>query len=196
MAKKDTASAPFHKVSPADRLILDNYEKTLQAGLLKVCQSAGMLGDSLLSSPDIDAKWDGFIREYIEDAVREFNDFPEAAVAWPGFIGMAVAHRWDEDWTRYKDMQYKDLYGPNGWDDMDEGILHYVLGLDLGSEEAIRLAKTMNSCALAALGLIRHEGVEAQTAQGFYILARTYTVLFHIGAAIELYRQKYSLQQV
>ena len=196
MAKKDTASAPFHKVSPADRLILDNYEKTLQAGLIKVCQSAGMLGDDLLSSPDIDTKWDGFIREYIEDAVREFNEYPEAAVAWPGFIGMAVAHRWDEDWERYKDMTYKDLYGPRGWDDMDEGILHYVLGLDLASEEATHLARTMHSCALAALGLIRHEGVEAQTAQGFYILARTYTVFFRIGAAVELYRQKYSLHKV
>ena len=183
------------KISPADKLIYDNYEKTLQAGLMKVCKSAGMLGDDLLSSPDIEAKWEEYIQDYIADAVREFNDFPEAAVAWPGFIGMAVAHRWDEDWTRYKDMRYKDLYGPNGWDDMDEGILHFVLGLDLGSEEAIRLAKTMNSCALAALGLIRHEGVEAQTAQGFYILARTYTVLFRIGAAVELYRQKYSLQQ-
>ena len=44
-------------------------------------------------------------------------------------------------------------------------------------------------------GRIRHEGVEAQTAQGFSLLARTYTVLCRIGAAVELYRQKYSLQQ-
>lgn len=184
------------RISPADKLIYDNYEKTLQEGLMKVCKSSGRLGDDLLSSPDIDAKWEEFIQDYIADAVREFNDYPEAAVAWPGFIGMAVAHRWDEDWTKYKDMKYKDLYGPNGWDDMDESILHYVLGLELSSDEAVHLAQTMKSCALAALGLIRHEGIEAQTAQGFYILARTYTVLFRIGAAVELYRQKYAIQAV
>jgi len=196
MAVQKTRQGSFPRVSAADRLVYDNYERTLQNGLMKLCKTAGVLGDTLLSSPDIDAKWEEYIQDYIADAVREFNDYPEAAVAWPGFIGMAVAHRWDEDWTRYKDMKYKDLYGPNGWDDMDEGILHFVLGLDLGSDEAIKLAKTLNSCSLAALGLIRHEGMEAQTAQGFYILARTYTVLFRIGAAMELYRQKYSISAI
>ena len=187
-------SAP--RLSPADQLVLDQYEQTLQDGLMKLCRTAGVLGEELLASPDIDAKWDAFIRDYIADAVREFNDYPEAAIAWPGFIGMAVAHRWDEDWEKYHDMAYKDLYGPNGWDDLDEGILHFVLGLDLGGEEALRIAQTLQGCATAALGLIRHEGIEAQTALGFYVLARTYTVLFRIGAAMELYRQQYSLQQL
>ena len=49
------------KISPADKLIYDNYEKTLQAGLMKVCKSAGMLGDDLLSSPDIDVILDIFL---------------------------------------------------------------------------------------------------------------------------------------
>ncbi len=185
-----------HTVSEADRLFYDNYEKTLLQGLMKVCKGAGMLGDELLSSPDIDAKWDEFIKDYIADAVREFNDYPEAAIAWPGFMGIAVAHRWDEDWTKYKDLKYTDLYGPNGWDDMDEGILHYVLGLDLGSEEARMIAKTLHSCALATLALIRHEGVEAQTARGFFVLSRSYSVLYRIGEAMELYRRQYSLNKI
>ena len=41
------------------------------------------------------------------------------------------------------------------------------------------------------LGLLQHEGVETQTARGFYLLARTYTVLFRIGAGIELHRLGY-----
>lgn len=185
--------ASKNALSEADRLVLDNYESTLLNGLMKLCKTAGILGDTLLSSPDIDAKWEEFIQEYIEDAVREFNDFPEAAIAWPAFMGMAVAKRWDEDWEKYKGLKYKDLYGPNGWDDMDEGILHYVLGVDLSSDEASRLAGTMKSCALAALGLIRHEGIEAQTALGFFALSRTYTVMYRIGEAVGLYRLKYSM---
>jgi len=179
-----------------DTLLYDNYEKTLQDGLMKLCKSADMLGDTLLSSQDLDAKWDEFIKDYIADAVREFNDYPEAAVAWPGFIGMAIAHYWDQDWQAHKDIKYKDLYGPNGWDDMDESILHFVLGLDLGSDEALKLAQMMNSCSLAALALIRREKIEAQTADGFYILARTYTVMFRIGAAVSLYRMKYKMEKI
>lgn len=184
------------RITEAERLFYDNYEKTLTQGLVKLCKSAGMLGDELLSSPDIEEVWDRFISDYIADAVHQFNDYPEAAVAWPGFIGIAVAHRWDEDWEKYKTMKYKDLYGPNGWDDMDESILHFVLGLDLASEEATRLAQTLKSCSLAALALIRHEGVEAQTARGFYVLARTYSVLFRIGAALELFRLKYKMKEI
>ena len=41
------------------------------------------------------------------------------------------------------------------------------------------------------LGLLQHEGVETQTARGFYLLARTYTVLYRIGAGIELHRLGY-----
>ena len=94
--------ASKNALSEADRLVLDNYESTLLNGLMKLCKTAGILGDTLLSSPDIDAKWEEFIQEYIEDAVREFNDFPEAAIAWPAFMGMAVAKRWDEDWESTK----------------------------------------------------------------------------------------------
>ena len=54
----------MRKISAADRLVYDNYEKTLQNGLLKLCKTAGMLGDDLLSSPDIDAKWEEFIQDY------------------------------------------------------------------------------------------------------------------------------------
>ena len=65
----------MRKISAADRLVYDNYEKTLQNGLLKLCKTAGMLGDDLLSSPDIDAKWEEFIQDYIADAVREFSRY-------------------------------------------------------------------------------------------------------------------------
>ena len=42
--------------------LLDNFEKTLQMGLMRVCSGAGLLGDELLSSEDIDSKWEGLCR--------------------------------------------------------------------------------------------------------------------------------------
>ena len=170
---------------------LDNFEKTLQMGLMRVCSGAGLLGNELLSSEDIDSKWEEYIKDYVADAVDNFNEYPEAALAWAGFLGMGVAHNWDDNWTFHRHDSYSSYYGRSGWDDMDEHILHGVLGLDLNSAEAKKISDTLQNCALAALGLIRHEGIETQTALGFYVLARTYGVLYRIGASMELHRLGY-----
>ena len=170
---------------------LDNYEKTLERGLLRVCSSAGLLSDELIESPDINGMWDTYAKDYIADAVENFNDYSEAAIAWAGFLGMGVAHNWDSHWTFHRHDSYSSYYGRRGWDDMDEHILHGVLGLDLDSAEAKKISNTLQNCALAALGLIRHEGIETQTALGFYVLARTYGVLYRIGESMELHRLGY-----
>ena len=72
---------------------------------------------------------------------------------------------------------------------MDEHILYEFIGLT--PDQGKKLSDLLDSCALACLGLIRHQGIEAQTADGFYCLARAYTVFFRIGAALELERLAY-----
>ncbi|HIT47644.1 MAG TPA: hypothetical protein IAC35_07295 [Candidatus Cryptobacteroides merdipullorum] len=59
------------------------------------------------------------------------------------------------------------------------------------SPEAKKISDTLLSCALATLGLIRHEGIETQTERGFFVLTRSYSVLYRIGAGIELQRLGY-----
>lgn len=170
---------------------LDNYEQLLESGLLKVCNGAGLLGDEVLKTPDVEEKWDEYIKDYIADAVSNFNSYPEAAIAFAGFLGLGVARNWDNHWAKYRHLTYKEYYGERGWDDMDEHILRDLLKLDLESAEAKKISDTLLNCADATLGLIRHQGIETQTEMGFYILARSYTVLFRIGAAIEIYRLGY-----
>ncbi|MBQ0077497.1 MAG: hypothetical protein KBS55_02535 [Bacteroidales bacterium] len=180
----------------ADLKLYDNYEKTLLDGLLKLCSGEGLLEGELLSSPDIDEKWDDLVRDFVADAVYQFNDYPEATIAWPAFIGIAIALYWDRDWSTYKGCTYKGLYGERGFDDLDEHVLRDLMGLKLDSPQAKKISGTLNNCALAAMGLIRHEGIEPQTSQGFFILARTYWVMYRIGAAIALRWLKYRLQPV
>ncbi len=185
-----------------DREYLDNFEALLTDGLVKLVQGAGLLGEAaygvkLPASPDIDELWDrNLIKDYVADAVCNFNEYPEAAISWAGFLGMAVAHYWDSDWSAHKDDVLRNFYGKRGFDDMDENILQNCLGMELESPEAKKTSDTLLSCALAVLGLIQHEGIETQTEQGFYILARCYTVLYKIGAAIQLFRNGYVVKTI
>lgn len=169
--------------------LYDEFEKTLQDGLVKLCQGAGFLKEGLLESEDLENKWNDYIKDYIADAVANFNDYPEAALAWASFLGMGVANAWDKNWEKYSSYPYTFYYGKRKWDDMDEHILYEFIGLT--PEKGKKSSDLLDSCALACLGLIRHQGIEAQTADGFYCLARAYTVFFRIGVALELERLAY-----
>lgn len=171
--------------------LLDKYEKTLEEGLVKVCANSGYIKGELLDSPDVTEKWDAYIKDYVADAVENFNEYPEAAIAWAAFLGMGVAASWDRDWENGSKATYQSYYGSRGWDDMDEHILHDIFYLNLENDEAKKLSNTFMACAYAAMGLMRHEGVEAQTAEGFYMLTRTFSVMYRIGAGVALQRLGY-----
>ncbi len=173
---------------------LDSFEQRLENGLKKICTGASLLGEDYPSSADIDSKWADYVKEYIADAVENFTSFPDAAISWAAFLGMGVAHRWDRDWDLFKDEPYSNYYGSRGWDDMDEHICNDII--KLSDEEKKLIVSTLQSCAIAVTSYIRHEGIEAQTALGFYALARSYGAMFRLGAAIELKRLGYRYQAV
>lgn len=170
----------------ADREYLDNFERIMEDGLLKVCG----LG-TLLASDDITQRWEDLIKDYVADGVKNFNEWPEVALAWAGYLGAAVAHQWDEDWQAHCHDSYRSYYGAKGYDDMDENIIRHVLGLDLESDASHKMTSTLQNCAAALLGLFRHQNIEIQTEEGFYILARSFGVMFRVGAALELSRLGY-----
>jgi len=167
---------------------LEKFEQTLEAGLVKICSGEGLLAE-ILTSPDIEGKWDEYLQDYVADAVQNFNQYPDAALGFAAYLGMAVANRWDREWTRHRTNAYQYYYGDRGFDNMDDHIVNDILHLK--SDDASKLARVLTNCTQATLGLIRHEGIEAQTAQGFYILVRCYCVFFRIGESIELTRLKY-----
>ncbi len=173
----------------------DQFESKMQIELLKLCTSKGVLEGTLLSSEDIDERWKEYAPHYMADSVSQINQYPAAAMAWAGYVGMAVAHRWDEDWTTYATEPYEKLHGKEGFDDMDEHIVQNILGLELESKEVTGIEDTMRSCAQLAISLIRREQIEAQTTKAFYIFARTTRAMFRIGAALELKRLGYKFEK-
>ena len=176
---------------------LAQYEKRLTDSLVSLCTADDMMGGVLLENDDIDYKFiETLAQPYLADAVREYRDFPEAAVAWAGYLGMAVAKLWDADWQAYQQVAYANLMGPRGFDDLDEHIVQYILGFGLDSEPARRIADMLSKCAAEALSLIRHEHIEPQSPRAYYVFARTAQVLYRIGASMELFLLGYKLERI
>lgn len=174
----------------------DNYEQKLLEETLKMCTSFGMLDGTLLSSEDIDGKWKEFAPEYIAEALPDVNTYPEVAIAWAGYLGMAVAKHWDTDWGRHHADKYESFHGSRGFDNMDDHIMADILGYSLDSTEAQQLTNMMRCCAQTAITFIQHEQIESQTTKAFHIFARTVKVQFRIGAALILKKAGYRFQKV
>ena len=174
----------------------DNYENSLLEELKGIARSFGMMGDELLSSDDINKKWESFAPDYIADALKSINEYPEYTIGCAAYIGYAVAKWWDSDWGKGHNAKYSSLFGERGFDDMDDFIMQTILGHDLKSTEAGVLSNITLVLAQASMDRIRKEHIESYSVKAFYILFRTLNAMFKIGASIQLKRMGYKYQKV
>lgn len=181
-----------------ERVSYSAYEQKLEDILIDICKSKGFIDDSLMIVDELEEAWHKSAPEYVADAIPQIKEYPSVAIAWAGYFGMGVATLWDGQWEKYSDA--KELYTlfstPRGFDAMDEYILEEMLNLKLDSKEALDLEDLMRSCAYAAIGMIRKEGVEPQTKEAFYIFSRSVKVLFKIGVSIRLKQLGYRYEKV
>ena len=179
-----------------NKVYLESFESRIMNELLKLCTQYKALEGTLLSTEDIDARWHDIAPEYVADAVPNIADYPTVAIAWAGYLGMGVAHLWDADWAAHSKDGYKDYYGSQGFDDMDEHIVRDIIGFHLESQEAKSIEQMMRRLGETALSLIRRENIEPQSPMAFHVFARVIKVMFRLGAAIELKRLGYKFEQV
>ncbi|MBO5828696.1 MAG: hypothetical protein U0L67_04565 [Paludibacteraceae bacterium] len=180
----------------ANQLYLQDFEDRLQKELLQICTSYHFLDGVLLSSEDLDKRWNEIAPEYMVDAVANIKEYPMVSVAWAAYLGMAIAHGWDKNWEIESRKSYSTYYGDRGFDDMDENILQNVLGLTLNSLAATERENMVRRCAQIAVTTIRKEEIEPQSNMAFHIFARSCKVLFRIGAAIELKQLGYKFEKI
>ena len=173
----------------------NSFEERLQLELLKLCNTAGMLDSVLAESEDITDKWNDYATPYMADAIEQVNDYPNASIAWPAFMGMAVAKWWDTDWIANQNNPYEKLYGVEQWDDMDDHIMVDILGYPLGSPEEKEIRDITITCAEMAISMIMKEDFEPGSEKACYMLARTMKVMYKIGAALQLKRMGYKFQK-
>ena len=179
-----------------NKVYLEAFESRIMDELLKLCTQYKVLEGTLLATDDIDVRWNDLAPEYMADAVPNIADYPTVAIAWAGYIGMAVAHQWDGDWASHCKDAYNSYYGAQGFDDMDEHIVRDIIGFHLESREAKGFEEMMRRLGETAVTLIRRERIEPQSPMAFHVYARVVKVMFRIGAAIELKRLGYKFEQV
>lgn len=187
---------PLIGKSMVNKVYLENFESRMTDELLRLCKQYDVLDGTLLMTDDIDARWEDLVVWYLKDAIPNIASYPTVAIAWAGYIGMAVAHQWDSDWAAHCKDAYDSLYGPAGFDDMDEHIVQNMLGFHLESKEAKRIEEMMRRLGEKALTLIRRENIEPQSPMAFHAYARAIKVVYRIGAAIELKRLGYKFEKI
>lgn len=175
---------------------LHSYEEKLMQHLLRMLTSMQKLNGKLLESQDITDKWEQMAPSYVADAIKEIADYPTVSLGWAMYLGMAVAHCWDDAWDIYGQMP--DLYGyirdKRGFDYMDEVVRFDILKMP--EYEAVAMEKVVQSCSQQALDMIRHEQIDPQSPLAFHVYARSIQVLYMLGAAVELKRMGYKFEMV
>lgn len=175
---------------------LQSFENKLFKELTQLCSQYIKFDGALPAAQDVEERWNTLLPEYMADAVPQISDYPTVSLAWAGYVGMAVAHDWDSDWASLKERPYKEFYGAQGFDDMDEHIVQEILGISLLSQEAQEIEAMMRRIASQALTLIRRENIEPQSPAAFYAYTKAVNVIFRIGAGMELLRLGYKYEKV
>lgn len=172
---------------------LNQYESKLLHDMIRLCTDRKELKDRLLDTPDITEKWDDIIKEYMIDAIKEYNAYPMAALGWAMYVGMGVAKYWDEDWEVYGkvDNLYVHMRDQRGFDYLDEVVRGDIYGYK--DKDFTDCEDLVQSCAQLALDRIRHEQIEPQSPMAYYVFARSIKVLYLIGASVGLRRLRYNL---
>lgn len=173
---------------------LNEFEQRLQQNLLRQLHARGVMGTQLLGSDDLDDKFETYLQEYLADALPQIVDYPMVSIAWATYIGLGLAYLWDTDFERFAETKYSMLYGPRGFDDMDEHILYEVMGNQ--PEDVKGLVQLIQSISQSCLSAIKAEQIEPQSSMAFHVYVRTVVVAFRIGAALQLYAMGYKYEKL
>ena len=176
---------------------LNRFEEQLTQQLLRLCTAARALSGQLLETPDFEAVWPEVCTPYLGDAVPEIAKYPTVAIGWMGFVGLAIAQRWDSDWsvaTKDPHALYPALLA-QGFDALDDYVLDHVLAIT-DAEERAQLHQLVRTCAEAAHAALRREGIEPQSPMAFHTYVRTLHVMYRLGIALQLHRLGYKFEKM
>lgn len=169
------------------------FETLFHDDLKRYLLSLNEIDERLPETPDIDELWSKIGKSFLNDGMREFQQYPTVPFGWCMYIGMAIAKYWDEDWELYS--QVNDLYvylrDKIDFDHMDDYIRDKVLLLS--TTEAERLQNIVGECGSRSYSLYRHLQVAPSSTEAFYAFVAGLRTCYLMGAAIQLKRMGYRM---
>lgn len=162
------------------------FEKKVEEDLTRFLQDKGALDKQVPQCPDVEEKWPYIARAYLQDGIREYQDFPVTSLGWMMFIGMAMAYYWDTDWEKNAERVnfYEELRDKNGYDNLDTTIVEGLLGYS--GEKAEQIIDNVAECASRVYSLLAHSRIEPGTEEAFASYVAALHQLYLAGMRIEL----------
>lgn len=171
----------------------NSIEQQIHNDLHQYLLSRGMVDERLPQAPDIEELWTKVGESYLPDGMREFQQYPIAALGWIMYVGMAIAKFWHDDWERYGKID--DLYGylkqHTDFDHLDDYIRYDVLGMSKADGESIE--KLVGECGARTDTRLRHLQVEPGTQAAFVAFVAALHQLYLMGMAVQLKRMGYEM---
>lgn len=176
--------------------IVSEFEEKARRGLTEFLVKKGALDEIVPECADLEEKWPVIVRSYLPDGAREFQNYPVVSLGWMMFVGMAMAHYWDEDWesNAARTDFYTALRDRRGYDEMDEAVLEEVIKCE--GDELERVSDLVADCASRMYSLIMHAKVEPGTQEAFGIYVATLHQLYLAGVAVELNALGYHMTKI
>lgn len=176
--------------------MLQDFEIRLHKELKSYLTDKKAVDEHLPECPDVEGFWTKIAIAYMPDGLREYNDYPTAALGWMMYIGMAMAQFWDEDWELYS--KNEDIYGylkdKRGYDEMDEYILDEVLLLK--DTERDRVEEIVSRCAARTYHFLSRESIEPGSRDAFDAFISCLRQLYLMGMAVQLKRLGYKMTKL
>lgn len=175
---------------------MDAIEQIFKDDLYGYLRSQDKVDEHLPEAQDIEDRWAQTGEAYLPDGMREFAGYPTVSLGWMMYVGMAIAHYWDEDWNLYNKVE--DLYGhlrnQMGYDNMDDYIAQRVLLMT--EAETKELRQLVGECAQRSYSRLIHLGIEPGTKEAFRAYVAALHQLYLMGAAVELKRLGYHMTKL
>lgn len=169
------------------------FEESFRADLISYLEAAHAIGKPFPVAPDIEDMWAKIGESYLPDGMREFQQYPIAALGWIMYVGMAIAKFWHDDWERYGKID--DMYGylkqQTDFDHLDDYIRYDVLGMSKADGESIE--KLVGECGARTDTRLRHLQVESGTQAAFVAFVAALHQLYLMGMAVQLKRMGYEM---
>lgn len=175
---------------------MDATEQLFKNDLYTYLRTQDKVDEHLPEAPDIEERWAKIGEAYLPDGMREFADYPAVSLGWMMYVGMAIAHYWDEDWELYNKVEdlYAHLRDQLGYDNMDDYIALRVLLLTEADTKALR--QLVGECAQRSYSRLHHLGIEPGTKEAFRAYVAALHALYLLGAAVELKRLGYHMTKL